>query len=520
MKITSFKFNLLFAIFLTALNYKFFAFVLQNLPDDTTSWIMFASLPAAMIALLMLVFSLFFVPFSTKPLALLLLSISAPTAYFMNTYGVIINDAMIISMLKTDAKEVGALINLRLLVSFALIWVLPAVLIIKVKIDYGTLSRALLKRILSIAACLGFITLSFAMLSRAYIPFFRNNPTARSYITPSYAVYSAFKVYKKLTAKPVPLAKIGKDAVLKDSKKRLFVLIIGETARAANYSLNGYDKNDTNAYTKGIAELISFKDFTSCATFTARSVPCLLSPFSQDEFSDFKGENTENLTDVLAHANIPTFWYDNNSGGCAGGCARLPKERVVELRDNSDEKDAAIFKLASEHIKKLDSSALILLHLQGSHGPAYYERYPKEFDKFKPTCDTNELSSCTKDEIENTYDNTLLYTDYLIAGLIKELQSEKGKFDEIALLYASDHGESLGENGVYLHGMPYSLAPKEQTHIPAIFWSDNKSLNEHVAKMQNQKLSHDNIFSSVLGFFGVKSSAVNDKLDIFSYNAR
>ncbi|BCX79974.1 phosphoethanolamine transferase [Campylobacter sp. 19-13652] len=516
--ISSMKFNLIFALYLTVLNYKFFEFCLQNLPDDSTSWIMFATLPVVMVALLMLVFSLIFVPFTTKPLAILLLSISAPVAYFMNTYGIVIGNEIIISTLKTDVKEAGALINFRLIGSLFLLWIAPAILIIKCKISYGNLFGALIKRIGTIAATAGFITLCFAMLSKAYIPFFRNNHEAKMYIIPTYATYSAYKVYHKLTAKPVPLAKIGEDAALNDDKKRLFILIIGETARAANSSLNGYTTNDTNAYTKGISGLVSFSDFYSCGTYTARSVPCLLSPFTRDEFTDFKGANTENLTDILARVNVPTFWYDNNSGGCIGGCTRLPEQNVQEFKDKNKEGDAKIFKLAGSKIDELTDSALIVLHLQGSHGPAYYERYPKEFDRFKPTCDTNELSSCTTQEIVNTYDNTLLYTDYLIANLIKNLQKNEVKFDEIGLLYASDHGESLGENGIYLHGMPYSIAPDFQKHIPAIVYTNNQNTNKRLKLRKDDTLSHDNIFSTVLGFFGVKSDIVDDKLNIFSYN--
>lgn len=516
--ISSMKFNLIFALFLTALNYKFFEHCLQNLPDDSISWIMFATLPIAMIALLMLIFSVIFVPFTTKPLAILILSISAPSAYFMNTYGIVINDAMIISTIKTDLAEATGLINFRLIGTLFLIWIVPTILIIKCKISYGKLSSALIKRIATIAASTGFITLCFAMLSKAYIPFFRNNHEAKMYIIPTYGTYSAVKVYKKLTAKPIPLAKIGEDATLKDDKKRLFVLIIGETARAANSSLNGYTTNDTNAYTKGIAGITSFSDFYSCGTYTARSVPCLLSPFTRDEFTDFQGANTQNLTDVLAHVNIPTFWYDNNSGGCVGGCVRIPKENVVEFKDKKEKGDAEIFNLAAKRIDELNSSALVLLHLQGSHGPAYYKRYPKEFDRFKPTCDTNELSSCTAQEIVNTYDNTLLYTDYLIANLLKNIKQNEDKFDEVGLLYVSDHGESLGENGIYLHGMPYSIAPENQKHIPAIIYTKDQSLNKKLKDRKDEPLSHDNVFSTVLGFFNIKSDVINERLNIFSYN--
>lgn len=146
--------------------------------------------------------------------------------------------------------------------------------------------------------------------------------------------------------------------------------------------------------------------------------------------------------------------------------------------------------------------------------PIYYKGHPSKFKKFIPTCDTAELNKCTPDEIANTYDNTILYEDYLQSELINALEARKDKF-EVAMFFFSDHGESLGENGIYLHGLPYSIAPDEQKHIPAIIFSSDSELLKKLKARKDESLSHDFVFSSVLGYFGVKTKAYEPEFDIF-----
>src|SRR5690606_5835407 len=114
-------------------------------------------------------------------------------------------------------------------------------------------------------------------------------------------------------------------------------------------------------------------------------------------------------------------------------------------------------------------NATIVLHMTGSHGPSYYRRYPAEFAKFKPECRTSEFSDCTTDEIVNAYDNSILYTDHILSEIINVLKGSDDRFAP-AMIYMSDHGESLGEDGLYLHAAPYFIAPDVQTHIPFIAW--------------------------------------------------
>ncbi len=172
------------------------------------------------------------------------------------------------------------------------------------------------------------------------------------------------------------------------------------------------------------------------------------------------------------------------------------------------------------YLNKLNGDAVIVLHQKGSHGPAYYLRYPNSFEKFKPVCTTSELQQCSQEEIVNAYDNTILYTDYVLAKVIDFLQNNSNKFDT-GMLYVSDHGESLGENNLYLHGSPYAIAPKNQTHIPMLVWLsegfrqrsqiDWQCLQQH----KNDVYSHYHIFHSVLGLLEVETQVYHQGLDLF-----
>ncbi|MDE5591639.1 MAG: sulfatase-like hydrolase/transferase, partial [Helicobacter sp.] len=301
---------------------------------------------------------------------------------------------------------------------------------------------------------------------------------------------------------------IADDAILDEpiSKKQLMVLVIGETARAANYSLQGYTLNNTNAYTSK-ESIVYFNSFYSCGTSTAVSVPCMFSDLKKNNFS-YSTYYRENVLDILHKVGVNVVWLDNNTGGCQGVCKNLEQVRI--LRESYDEVLLGEF---LEALKTLKQQNLIVLHLQGSHGPTYYQRYPSEFRRFTPTCETNELQKCTQEELVNTYDNTLLYTDFILHSLIKILQEEQEY--EASLIYVSDHGESLGENGIYLHGIPYWMAPKEQTHVPFIFFSENDELMDIARSRKDSTLSHDIFFSTLLGYFGIKSRVYKKEDDLF-----
>lgn len=362
-------------------------------------------------------------------------------------------------------------------------------------------------RTLNILLGLGIFLAIFMPLTKTYIPFFRVHKEIRMFNVPFYQIYAVFRYYERFL-KPKPEFKIlSNDAFKEDnSTKKLLVLVVGETARAENYSLSSYTNNDTNAYTKKDG-VIFFDEFYSCGTSTAVSLPCMFSSSKRKDFSN--DEYQENALDFLQKVGVNVSWYDNNSGGCKGICDRFEDKKIL-----NSTYDEVLLKELELKLENLDTQNIIVLHLQGSHGPAYYKRYPNEFKKFTPTCDTNKLELCSNEALINTYDNTLLYTDYILSRVIELLKSKKGY--ESAMIYLSDHGESLGENGIYLHSMPYAIATSTQTHIPFIFWSNDERLNGELSQKKELKLSQDNLFSTLLGYFGVSSSFYESTFDLFN----
>lgn len=354
-----------------------------------------------------------------------------------------------------------------------------------------------------------------------YASFIREHKPLRYYANPAYYVYSTGNYISQFFKTEAPLLKqIGLDAKIPstDTHRELLILVVGETARADRFSLNGYER-ETNPLLKR-ENVISFSNFWACGTSTAISVPCMFSGYRQSEYDHDKANATENLVDVLKHAGVNVIWLDNNSDS-KGVALRVPYENYsttgknpicdVECRDEG--MLPRIQEYISEHKK---GDIFIVLHQMGNHGPAYYKRYPREFEKYSPTCKTNQLESCSKAEIDNAYDNAILYTDYFLSKVVGLLKQNSAEF-ESAMFYVSDHGESLGEKGLYLHGMPNFIAPDTQLRVPAILWfadNFNDIDSESLKKNRNMKYTHSHIFHTILGFMEIETSVYDKEMDI------
>lgn len=298
------------------------------------------------------------------------------------------------------------------------------------------------------------------------------------------------------------------------------ILVLGETGRAANYQYRGY-KRETNEFTKGLP-LFNFNKVTSCGTATARSVPCMFSNLTRETFKDELVVNRDNILDVLKKAGVDITWIDNQSD-CKGVCKRV---KVINIKPEPSKSclgnrcyDSILAEKAAPLLKDIQQDTLIAVHIMGSHGPRYFERYPEGFEKFTPACNRADVENCSAQDVVNTYDNTIRYTDYVISELYKAL--EQSSAEHKALLYISDHGESLGENGLFLHGLPYAVAPDFQKEIPLQMYLstaaqkalslDSKCLTE---RSKNDEFSHDNLFHTLLGIFDVATKDYDPKLDI------
>jgi len=366
------------------------------------------------------------------------------------------------------------------------------------------------------------IMLALVLISSAfYAAFVREHKELRYYANPLTPVYSAYKFGKtRLKAGPIEVAAIGEDAVIPaaDIDRELVIMVLGETARADHFSLNGYERETNPELARH--RVISFTDVSSCGTSTAISVPCMFDIYDQGDFSSDKSLSTENALDVLDHAGVSILWRDNNSDS-KGVADRVAFEdfRSPEVNPVCDEECRDVGMLAGlpEFIDaQVDGDILIVLHQMGSHGPAYYKRYPQAFRVFLPSCDTKQLDSCSESEIGNSYDNTIRYTDHFLGQVIELLRGYDDRFETV-MLYASDHGESLGESGLYLHGLPYWLAPDAQTRVPVILWFGRNYYDVDVDDMRqltDEPLSHDNLFHTLLGLFEIDSGVYDGSKDL------
>ncbi len=532
---SQYKLIVISAIFFVVFyNFSFFDNVIKTYPFEGINILYIFSIVVILISLLIFLFTLFSSKYTTKPLLILLFTVSAFTSYFMNTYNVVIDDGMIRNSLQTNLNESLDLFSFKLIGYIFFLAILPSYFVYKIDLDYFSFQKEFYKKCKILLFSLIIILITVFSFSKFYTSFFREHKALRFHVNPVYWMYSIGSyVNKTYNSAPIELKKIGSDARIQDStlqkseKPELVIMVLGEAARADRFSLNGYEK-ETNPLLKK-EEIINFSNMYSCGTSTAESVPCMFSIFGQMDYDYKKGISTENVLDVLNHTNdIKILWRDNNSDS-KGVALRVDFEdyRTSKTNTKCDEvecRDEGMLVGLEDYIKNNQGKDIfIILHQMGNHGPAYYKRYPKEFEKFTPVCKSNQLEECTKEEVSNSYDNAILYTDYFLSKVINFLKPYTQEY-ETAMLYMSDHGESLGENGVYLHGLPYLIAPDEQKHIGSLIWFGSEGMKndidmEKLNSYKNQHFSQDNLFHTLLGLFEVETSIYKKEMDIFS-NAR
>jgi lipid A ethanolaminephosphotransferase len=496
-------------------------------PDSAHDWMFLLAVALALVAALFAVLVMLPSRFVFKPVVALVLIVSAAAAFFLLEYGAVIDETMLRNVFETDWREAGDLLTAKLVLFVAVLGVLPALLVWYWPIAPTPSLGGFFRRA-------GLAGTAVAVAVTAVMTFYedvstiaRQHRLLRMSLVPSNLVIALAREFRHPSANS-PLQPFARDARRGPSwtsrqRKTVTVLVIGETARAQNFSLNGYAKN-TNPELSKIPNLVSFSNATSCGTGTAISVPCIFSGSGRDDFDRGASAARENLLDILQRTGFSVSWRDNQAG-CKGVCARVPSEQTMTLKppglceDGACMDEALLYRLG-EKIRASGQDAVVVLHMVGSHGPAYYRRSPADLQVFQPACATNRLSHCMPEEVTNAYDNSLRYTDRVLARLIALLEAIPDR--DAAMLYVSDHGESLGERGLYLHGTPYAFAPAEQTHVPLLLWTsqgyaDSFGVDQAcLMKRRAEPISHDNIFHSVLGMLDVKTQAYDQKLDIFA----
>lgn len=465
-----------------------------------------------------------------KPLLTLMFMISAGVAYFMSQYGVLIDAGMLRNFAETNATEVRDLLSLKLLAYILFLGVLPSWLLWKTPVIYRRWHRELISKVLAGVASAAVIGAVALVNYQGLSSLFRNHHELRLMVVPSnYIGASVGYLREQVKSANQPFVKVGEDAQRNPAwqthgRKSLTVLVVGESARAENFGVLGYERDTTPKLNKE-AGLIAFTDVHSCGTETAVSVPCMFSNMGRKNYDASTAKNEEGLLDVLKRAGLDVIWRDNQSG-CKGTCDRVTMENVSNLKDpalcaNSECRDEILLQGLQQFIDNLDKDTVLVLHQMGSHGPEYFKRYPKEYERFTPVCESNALNNCSRESIVNGYDNTLVYTDHVLSSLIDVLRSNQEKVDT-AMLYLSDHGESLGEYNLFLHGTPYMLAPEQQKRVAMLAWFSDSyqksfSVDTHCLQLSREKpLSQDNLFHSMLGLLEVSSKVYNPDLDMFA----
>lgn len=487
------------------------------------------TLPLVLFCAFLVIFNVLALPWLRKPLLLVLILSSAAANYFMFSFGTVIDTNMIQNVFETDLQEAASLFSVKYLLWMLLLGVLPAAILFLTRIEnnrpwwMGIAWRAAT----SLAAIL-VVLLVASLFYKDYASMIRNNKGLVKMVTPPNVVSSiGHYADNRWFAGDQSLVKIGEDAhkgpLLKDEKKKtLVIFVLGETGRAENFSLGGYAR-ETNPKLKR-DNVIYYRNATSCGTETAISVPCMFSNMPRQQYNANLAHHQEGLLDVMAHAGVNVLWREND-GGCKGACDRVPhtdmtKWNVSALCKSDYCLDDVLLHRLNHYIDSVKDDTVIVLHQMGSHGPAYYLRYPAEMRQFTPTCDSNQIQDCDHQALVNTYDNTILYTDSMLDSTISLLKSYSDKFN-VALVYLSDHGESLGEHGMYLHGAPYLFAPSQQTHIPFLLWMspdyatafgiDQQCLRQQA---QSDAVSQDNIFHTLLGMMNVQTREYQPTLDM------
>ena len=494
---------------------------------------------------------------TVKPVLTVLTVATALATYFMQAYGAYLDPSMLRNVMRTDVAEVRELLSWALLPHMLLQAALPLALLWRVRVINKPWGRAAGWRLASAAGALLLLVGTLLSIFQPFASMMRNHKEMRYLATPANLIWSSAAVgVLQARGAARPRQAIGLDArpgaaMATRARPLLLVMVVGETARAANWGLNGYARQTTPelaslaaqaaqaAQTAGAdaGTLLNFPDTTACGTNTETSLPCMFAPVGRRDYDEARIRGSQSLLHVLARAGVAVHWRDNQSG-CKGVCDGLPQDEVSSVQlpglcsegrcldegllQGLDERLAGLAartQSTGTDAAKTAPTQLLVLHMLGNHGPAYFRRYPPAFARFQPACTSDDLQHCSQQEIVNAYDNALLYTDHVLASLVAKLQAAAGEVDTV-MLYVSDHGESLGEHRLYLHGLPWAIAPETQKRVPMTMWFSSgapKAVGLNLpclARRSTAAAAHDHMFHTVLGLLDVQTALHEAPFDL------
>ncbi|MCO8115059.1 phosphoethanolamine--lipid A transferase [Acinetobacter lwoffii] len=528
-------FNMLLAMWLgLILNFAFYQKIHEFTPyANLKAGLLVAATALIIIAFYNLVLQWLNWKWNAKILASVLIILGGFSAYFVNSLGVVITPDQIQNMLQTDAREVRDLWSMRLVIWTLGFVIFPLGMVWMLQIQPASTGHQLVHKSLSSVVSLGLILGLLFCFYVDYAAIFREHRDLKGMLSPQNSIASTLSYYKKKAPKAnLPLVAFGEDAHLLQQAQmqdhpKLMVLVVGETARAESFALNGYARN-TNPELSKLA-VINFNQVSSCGTATAVSVPCMFSGMSRETYDEQLASHREGLLDIAQRAGYQVTWIDNNSG-CKGACDRVQKYQIpAQLKQKWCDAggecfDEILVDSLKDYLAHLDKNnpkpQIIVLHQMGSHGPAYFKRSKAPYQPFQPTCNSNAIQGCSTEELKNSYDNSIVYTDHVLAQIIETLKQQTQY--QTGFWYLSDHGESTGEHGLYLHGAPYSMAPTQQTHVPMLMWFSDSWKQQNIQQISclkgqtNQARSQDHLFPSLLSLLDIKTQVIEAKNDMLA----
>jgi len=470
----------------------------------------------------------FSVKYLLKIWLILLIFTGAAASWFTDQFGTIIDRHMLVNTMETTVSESTQLITPNFILYLVLTALVPSVIIVWLQPKYYSLLGAVWRNVSVILVCL-LVALGLALsVSRPLMSGLREHNDLVRILNPVAPMVSLVKyvngeyLQSALVFEPVGLdAKIVR-ASRENNRPRIIIVVVGEAARAENFAFQGYERQTNPQLSR--RNVLYFGNTASCGTSTAQSVPCMFSHLRRDEFDRHRANAMSSLPDILAHIGIDVQWLENNSDS-KGVAERIPQvifygREMENFCVKGECLDGIMLESVDEWLESVKGDGMLFVHQMGSHGPAYFKRYTEEFRQFQPDCRGVEFSQCSMEEVRNAYDNSLLYTDDFLSQLIDKLAARADTIDA-GLFYMSDHGQSLGENGLYLHGMPYALAPSQQKHIPFVLWLSPQltgtlelDLTCLTKDAMSRPLSHDNLFPSLLGIMEVETELKDEALDM------
>ncbi len=446
-----------------------------------------------------------------KPFCMLVAISNSIAVYFVATYHVVLDKTMMGNVQNTNFAESLELFHPTIIVYVLILGVVPCCLLSRVSIEKPSRGR-----LAAMALTVLVSTVIWTWLASGTWGWIdKNSKKLGGMVMPwSYLINAARYEVPRLWTSDVQI--LLPAATFSSNEKTIVILIVGEAARAQNFQLYGYNRPTNPLLAK--AGVTALKHTTACSTYTTASLRCILSHVdSSSEFST----RYEPLPSYLQRNGIDVIWRSRNSGEPSVKVQTYQRagDLMMDYPGADGDYDEILLAGLEQRIRSSPSQKVfVVLHQGGSHGPAYSTKYPGNFEFFKPVCRSVELGKCRPEELINAYDNTILYADYCVSqtiGLLKKFQNTS-----TLLIYVSDHGESLGEYGLYLHGTPWSIAPDVQKVVPFLVWMSDEFIHQRgvePGRLEAQSShSQRDIFHTVMGAFSMHSDAYQADYDIFS----